>query len=576
MITEACVGGAFAGYVRAMMIKVLGDAALLVELSSTQQVDALDWVTRASAAIRDLHDPGVSEVVPALNAIGVHLKPHAHWASVAKRVSECLESLSGQEGLNPANDERVVELPVCYGGQYGPDLAVVARQAGRSEAEIIERHAAVEYRVQAIGFAPGFPYLSGLDPALACPRRETPRARVEAGSVGIGGAQTGVYPLPSPGGWQIIGRTPQPLFDVKRSEPSRLRAGDRLRFRIVDGAEFERLRASAYPAGTEEAIVPALSVGGVEVLHAGVQTTVQDAGRPGFQSIGVTEGGAVDLRSLRLANLMVGNEAGAAVLEWPSQGPRLRFNDRRVCVVMGAIAAGVPFGRPFVVEAGETLDLSRVPVGFRGVLAVAGGFEVPLVLGSRSTHLAATFGGWAGRALRTGDRLPLGTTTVKAAQTGWMVSPSLAQPVTGEEPEVRILRGPEGEAFRLAAWNRFLGERYSVRANSDRMGVRLAGPKLEPRAPQEMVSQPVVAGTVQVPPDGQPIVLMADRQSLGGYPRIATVISVDLPVLAQIPPGGRVRFVETTLAEAEALRLNQARDFNRFATAVAGRFEREG
>ena len=164
---------------------------------------------------------------------------------------------------------------------------------------------------------------------------------------------------------------------------------------------------------------------------------------------------------------------------------------------------------------------------------------------------------------------------MKSVQSGWMVSPSLAQPVTGDDAEVRVLRGPEGEAFRLAAWNRLLGESYRVRGNSDRMGVRLEGPQLEPRAPLELVSQPVVAGTVQVPPDGQPIVLMADRQSLGGYPRIATVISVDLPVLAQIPPGGRVRFVETTLAEAEGLRLSQARDFNLFATAVAGRFVRQ-
>ena len=559
-----------------MMIKVLSDTALLVESSSSGAGDALDWVTRAAAALRDLGEAGISELVPALNAIGIHLRPEAHWAHVAKRVRECLEGMSVIAPEPPETVARVVEIPVCYGAEMGPDLGQVARQVGLSEADVIARHVAAEYRVQAIGFAPGFPYLSGLDPSLACPRRETPRTRVEAGSVGIGGAQTGIYPLSSPGGWQIIGRTPLRLFDLQRAQPALLQAGNRLCFRSIDRAEFEHMQANTDREPRAEGSIPAEPPSGtfVEVVHGGVQTTVQDEGRPGYQSMGVTEGGAVDRRALRLANLMVGNDAGAAVLEWPSQGPRLRFQEQRICVVMGAIATGVPFGRPFVVEAGETLDLSRVPVGFRGVLAVAGGFQVPSVLGSRSTHLGARFGGWEGRALRAGDRLPLGATTVRGVQSGWMVSPSLARPVSGDEAEVRVLRGPEGEAFRLAAWNRLLGECYRVRGNSDRMGVRLEGPKLEPRAPLEMVSQPVVAGTVQVPPDGQPIVLMADRQSLGGYPRIASVISVDLPVLAQIPPGGRVRFVETTLAEAEALRLSQARDFNLFSTAVAGRFIR--
>ncbi len=557
------------------MIKVLGDTAVLVELTPRMQPDSFARVQRAALHLRAAAISGVTDIVPALTTVGVHFGPGAHWAAVAKRVRECLErGFAGSEpGLPPAGKR--IELPVCYGGGGGMDLEHVATHTGLSKQEVIRRHTAPDYQVQAVGFAPGFPYLSGMDPALSCPRRETPRRRVVAGSVGIGGVQTGIYPQASPGGWQIIGRTPWRLFDAgKASEPSLLRAGDTVRFAPIEAGDFVRLAAEAGTTAREEEPVRLAASAFVEVLHPGLQATVQDLGRIGYQAVGVTEGGAVDRRALRLANLMVGNSSDAAALEWSLQGPRLRFGDRRVCVVMGAIVAGVPFGRPFVVEGGRELDLSRMPVGFRGVLAVSGGLDLPVVLGARATHVRAGFGGLHGRALREGDRLPLGATDVADVTGGWLVSPSLAQPVNGEIPEVRVLRGPEGDAYSLAAWNRLLGEPFRVLSSSDRMGMRLEGAAIEPREPFEMVSQPVVAGTVQVPPDGRPIVLLADRQSLGGYPRIATVISVDLPRMAQVPPGGCVQFVETTLAEAEALRLAEEHDINLFAAAVSGRFVR--
>ncbi len=555
-----------------MMIKVLGDTAVLVEVTPRPQPDAFARVHHAVSQLRRAEIAGVRDIVPGLTTVAVHFAPDAHWAEVAKRVRECLEIGFSPGTPIPEPAGRTVELPVCYGGKLGSDLPEVAQHTGLSAEEVVRRHTAGDYLVQAVGFAPGFPYLAGLDPALACPRRATPRRKVAAGSVGIGGAQTGIYPQASPGGWQIIGRTPERLFDVEAAEPSRLRAGDRVRFRSIDEAEFARLEGGA-SAGTEP--TAAAGAAALEVLHPGLMTSVQDLGRVGYQAVGVTEGGAVDRRALRLANLMVGNAAGAAALEFSLQGPRLRFGDRRVCVVMGAIVAGVPFGRPFVVEAGQEVNLAKVPVGFRGVLAISGGLDVPAVLGSRATHLRAGFGGWGGRALLAGDRLPLGPSDVRDVQSGWLVSPSLAQPVTDDLPEVRVLRGPEGERFPLAAWNRLLGEPYRVQSSSDRMGMRLQGAVLEPREPMEQVSAPVVAGTMQVPADGQPIVLLADRQSLGGYARMATVISVDLPVLAQVPPGGRVRFIETTLAEAEALRLAEEHDINLFATAVGGRFVRK-
>lgn len=555
-----------------MTIKVLGDTALLVELAAGVGEEPFDRVQFAAQLIRAAAWPEVLEVVPARTALAVHLRRTARWAVVARQVSALLESRLATESTCPAVAGPVQEIAVCYGAACGPDLAEVAKITGLSPEAVVALHAEPTYRVEVIGFAPGFPYLRGLPESLRCPRRRTPRTRVQPGSVGIGGGQTGIYPQALPGGWNLIGRTAEPLFDPWAASPCRLQPGATVRFRPVAEAEFAAAWQQRQQSAPLHRSKPGVTAGaGVEVVQAGLQTTVQDAGRNGAQAWGVTEGGAVDRRALRLANLMVGNPADAAVLEWAIQGPRLRFQDRRVVATAGAIAAGVPFGRPFVVAAGEELDMSRVPVGCRGVLAISGGVDVAPVLGSRGTHLLAGFGGWEGRALKAGDVLPLGTARTQDLRAGWMVSPALSQPVTGETPEVRILRGPEGDAFAGPMWGALLSDVYRARSQSDRMGLRLMGTPLSPRAPLEIVSQPVAAGTIQVPADGQPIVLLADRQSLGGYPRIANVISVDLPVLAQIPPGGSVRFVETTLAEAEALRLAEERDFGLFHTALQGR-----
>jgi len=583
-----------------MTIRALGDSALLVDVVSPNALNAAARVAQAAEILREADWPEVVEIVPALTAVCVQLRRGAAWGDMARRVGDAIEA--GMRAEPPPVPSRLVTIPVSYGEDHGPDLGDVASHTGLAEQAVIDRHAAGDYLVQAIGFAPGFPYLTGMDAALACPRRATPQERVPAGSVGIGGTQTGVYPQASPGGWNIIGRCPDLLFDPEAKEPSRLRAGDRVRFQSISAAEFEERQREAtrqkeIPGGSAGAaaiggihggITGATAIEGIhrgitgaaaiEVIHGGMQTTVQDAGRVGFQSVGVTEGGATDSRARRLANLMVGNAADAAILEWPLQGPKLLFRERRLVAITGARSEGVPFGRPFVVDAGDVLDLSRVPAGCRGNLAIGGGIDVPRVLGSRSTHLAGEFGGWRGRALRTGDVLPLGETTVVEARGDWLVSPSLSRTMglsrsmTDDIAEIRVLRGPEADWFATAAWRRLLEEPFAASTQSDRMGLRLTGAELLRKTDEEMVSQPVVAGTVQVPPDGQPIVLLCDRQSLGGYPRLANVISVDLPVLAQVRPRGRVRFTETTLEKAEALRLAEERDFARLEAGLRERF----
>lgn len=219
-----------------MRIEPLGDSAVQVVLGDAPGEPARRRV--AAAARRLAVIPGLIECVPGFTSLTIHydplqLPPGELDAALAHLLADLDES-AGDGG-------RIVEIPVCYGGEFGPDLESVASLHGLAADEVVALHAAGEYRVHLVGFVPGFPYLGGLDAKLATPRRESPRTAVPAGSVGIGGAQTGIYPVESPGGWQLIGRTPLRLFDAHRDPPALLRAGDRIRFLPVDADAFRRV-----------------------------------------------------------------------------------------------------------------------------------------------------------------------------------------------------------------------------------------------------------------------------------------------------------------------------------------------
>jgi inhibitor of KinA len=213
-------------------VEPLGDQALLVTLGAGIDPGVNDRVHQLTALIRAAGLPGVTDLVPSYATVAVYYDPAA-WAGQDQPYQALraeLARLWGAAGAAAPPAPRQVEIPVCYGLEFGPDLEAVASHCKLSTEEVIARHSGAEYRVYMLGFAPGFPYLGGLDPAIAAPRRETPRLKVPAGSVGIAGMQTGVYPLESPGGWQIIGRTPSRLFRPELEEPCLLRPGDRLRF----------------------------------------------------------------------------------------------------------------------------------------------------------------------------------------------------------------------------------------------------------------------------------------------------------------------------------------------------------
>ncbi len=218
----------------------LGEAALLLRFGDSLEPSLSLAVQQLTALLRQQPAEGVQEFVPSYSALAVHFDPlKTDLDAVASWVRTRLRE--HEPGARREVVSKLTEIPVCYGGDYGPDLADVAANAGMSEAEAIALHCRPEYTVAMIGFLPGFPYLLGMDPRLAMPRLTTPRAEVRAGAVGIGGAQTGIYPQASPGGWRLIGRTPEVLFDARRSPPSLLLPGGRVRFVAVSPADFKRL-----------------------------------------------------------------------------------------------------------------------------------------------------------------------------------------------------------------------------------------------------------------------------------------------------------------------------------------------
>lgn len=228
----------------ALRIEPLGDRALLVILGEGIDAQVNDRVHRLAAALRKRNFPGVQDIVPAYATLAVHYdlsKWVGHSAPPCRVLETEIRRLWRDRETGSLPDPRLLEISVCYGGEWGPDLREVAERCRLAEQTVVERHTAAEYRVFMLGFTPGFPYLGGLDPSIAVPRHEAPRVSVPAGSVGIAGMQTGIYPLESPGGWQIIGRTPRRLFDPGALNPCWLRPGDRLRFVAIDPDEFQRL-----------------------------------------------------------------------------------------------------------------------------------------------------------------------------------------------------------------------------------------------------------------------------------------------------------------------------------------------
>ncbi len=510
-----------------MGLHALGDTAWLFKADGSSLEKKLDLVLRLRRVL-ELHPiPEIVDIVSSFETIAVHFHP-----TDGQMVLEHLTSLHLDEDHDRQTfPVRNITIPVAYGGS---GLQALANDKNLSVPEVIELHRSAEYTVAAIGFSPGFPYLQGLPPPLHQARLSSPR-RVEACSVAVAGGQAGIYPFASQGGWHVIGRTDLKLFDPYREPPALLQPGDKVRF-----VEVENLEKTDHPQPEPKALT-----NGIHVIEPGALSSIQDHGRWGRQHLGVSPGGAADPVLASIANRLVGNPDEAAVIECTMTGPVLRFDVNARVAWVGW--ADVSSGKPHEIKAGGRIDLRSRMCHLRGYIAVAGGIDVPEVLGSRATDLRAVFGGHHGRALQAGDVLPIGEAGSARESGQWHVS--WPHP-DGKLIQLRYLRGVQADWFSVEARHLFSETFYTISPTSDRTGTRFKGAKLSLKHPREMVSQPVAFGSVQVPPDGQPIVLMSERQTIGGYPQIGHIISADIPKLARAWPGTQVSFREVDLDEA--------------------------
>ena len=519
-----------------------GDRGLVVELGNAIDPELNAYVRALDEALRASPFAGYQEAIPSYRSLLVFYEPSSiTFDDARKHVDELVTSLDPSKLPTPP----LKEVPTVYDGE---DLDDVSRQTGLSSEDVIRLHSETEYRVYMVGFTPGFAYMGLTDPKLDLRRRATPRIRVPAGSVAIAMGQTGIYPSEVPGGWHLLGRAEhRTLFDPTAMPPSFFASGDRVKFVPVDAL-------SELESENESQATPS-SAPAIEVEDGGLLTTVQDRGRPGFGRHGVPVAGAMDPRALAEANRLVGNDNRAAALECTVQGPRLRCLRAAVVSIggadLGAVVERRDLGRwqpapgsSFRLRPGNVLAFEGARSGARAYIAFAGGIDVPLVLGSRSTYLAAGFGGYHGRALQRGDRLGLLPVSSQEAE-----QPIHRQPVDDHPVALRVIWGPQDDYFTDEARATLESSTYTIGASSDRMGYRLEGETLAHRSSQQIISDGNALGSIQVPPDGLPIVMLADRVTTGGYPKIATVVTADVARLAQRLPGESVCFHAVPLGQ---------------------------
>ncbi len=545
---------------RPVRFRPLGEAALTVELGNRISPAINARVHALHAAVAADPITGVVEAVPAYSSLTLYYDPLALSLDALRReVTARLAQLPAPAGEGPG---RLHRIPVSYGGEYGPDLDAVAAETDLMPEQVIEKHSQTTYRVYMLGFSPGFPYMGLTPKCLEVARLPTPRTRVPVGSVAIAGRQTGLYPSGTPGGWRLLGWTAWKFFDPHQLPPARLRPGDQVRFYPASLAEM-RSEAEGEAGGEPSAPDPLAGRPGIEVLDDSLLTTVQDKGRFGFQSYGVPVSGAMDRAALHAANRLVGNEPDTAALEITLSGPRLCFLEDALIAVTGADLEvwvewpdgnrwQMPGWMAIYMRRGSYLGFGTRHSGCRAYVAVAGGIRVPEVLGSASTCLAGAFGGHEGRRLQAGDRLWIGALGADMPIRAGRRWPQRYRPDYSAHPIVRVLPGPQWHQFPQSEHDKLFSAFYEVQPAFNRTGLRLAGPALQRRRPTEVISSGVTIGSIQVPNDGQPIVLGADRQTAGGYAQIAIAIQADLPLLAQLVPGDRVSFCQVTVEEAIA------------------------
>ncbi|TMU84828.1 biotin-dependent carboxyltransferase family protein [Bacillus sp. BHET2] len=329
----------------------------------------------------------------------------------------------------------------------------------------------------------------------------------------------------------------------------------------------------------------------INVKKPGLLSTIQDLGRHGYQKYGVIVSGSMDPLAHKISNLLVGNDENEAALEITLMGPVLEFKETTLISICGGDLSPtidgkpVPLRRSLLIKAGSVLKFGASRNGCRSYLAVAGGFNVPTVMNSKSTYVRAGIGGLDGRPLKAGDALQAGRPLKKESEKiidyllpylednhfteiDWSISSEFISSYQ-QKQAIRIIPGTEYELFSAESQEQFFNKPFKVSAQSDRMGYRLEGPSLSLEEELNMISEAVVFGTIQVPSNGDPIILLADRQTTGGYPRIGYIASVDLPLIAQTKPGDELTFTMVTQEKAQELYIDREKQLNHLKQGIA-------
>ncbi|MFF2242743.1 5-oxoprolinase/urea amidolyase family protein [Arthrobacter sp. NPDC058130] len=521
-------------------VRAVGTRAVLAELSGTPDVLALQ------ALLLEKPLPGQQDVLAAAETVLVTSDSPASARRIATRLLQLDLTAPVQR------DGELVVIDTVYDGE---DLAEVGQLTGLGTEGVIAAHSGQVWTVAFAGFAPGFGYMVGENQQLEVPRRSSPRTAVPAGSVALAGNYSAVYPRRSPGGWQLIGRTNARMWDLDRAQPALAAPGHRVQFRPVRDAVTLGTEPAAETVAAGTAPEPAVArdvTCGLRILAPGLQSLVQDLGRHGHSGLGVSAAGALDRASLRRANRLVGNAPGAAGIETVAGGLTVQAVGDQVLAVTGAPSAlnieSVPddagdtwqraalMATPFALLDGETLSLGAPHSGFRSYLAVRGGVDAAPVLGSRSTD---TMSGIGPAPLAAGQVVAAGG----EAESGVVGAPELQPDYPGAGVTVLdVVPGPRADWFDQAALDSFAAQDWEVKAQSNRVGMRLDGTPLQRSRQGELASEGTVAGALQVPPEGLPVLFLADHPITGGYPVIGVVVDSQLDLAAQVPIGGKIRF----------------------------------
>lgn len=507
--------------------------------------------------------PGITEIVPCYASIYVEYRTDSLSAAKVRAWAESVPPADIADG------GRTVRLPVRYDGR---DLEAVAAATSLSVAEVVRRHSETDYLVHAVGFTPGFAFMGAVHPSIRLPRLTTPRPAVPAGTVAMADGQTGIYPLASPGGWHQLGTVGERIYDPHRERPTLLEAGDVVRFQPLSTTDPATVDGDLTPEPLkllpEDPLRPRL-----RVLEPGLLDILVDGGRFGVAALGLARSGPLDSLSAATANRLVGNPADAPLLELNAKGPVLEALDNCVVAFAGFGVAPLLGGRPvaafttLALTTGATLSFPPLARGARGYLALAGGIESAAFRGSAAVDVR----GLIGRPLRAGD--VLGVAEPGNARPGHSFEPYVRWPAAPTARPgarlrsagvrfagarfaearfaaarsagvVRLLPGPQAEREALAA---LTDARFRV-LRADRMGLQLDGGVARTGRPappvpgRGILSEPTALGAVQVTPGGQPLILLHDRGTIGGYSKPAVIHPHDLPVVGQLRAGDTVRF----------------------------------